>query len=218
MDTPTLIRKAEYRASWRRLAHSASLMSPLRPQRSGEWGEVRWGDCVECIHVYLLPLVYIWSVIPHSTVQVVNVSHSKQCVLICGSFKGTESSPNHPALQQTFGARVWDLAEQIVNKLWNACSSSSEWRSWHARAFKISVVTWIQWPVRVLPATFSRRWIRSGVFEDEPTCCTRLCEYPLVDTSAYVRCGCVTAGGLKTTFNPFRKYALLCLHLLRSKL
>ena len=36
MDTPTLIRKAEYRASWRRLAHSASLMSPLRPQRSGE--------------------------------------------------------------------------------------------------------------------------------------------------------------------------------------
>ena len=43
MDTPTLIRKAEYRASWRRLAHSASLMSPLRPQRSGERGEVRWG-------------------------------------------------------------------------------------------------------------------------------------------------------------------------------
>ena len=36
MDTPTLIRKAEYRASWSRLAHSASLMSPLRPQRSGE--------------------------------------------------------------------------------------------------------------------------------------------------------------------------------------
>ena len=36
MDTPTLIRKAEYRTSWRRLAHSASLMSPLRPQRSWE--------------------------------------------------------------------------------------------------------------------------------------------------------------------------------------
>ena len=36
MDTPTLIRKAEYRTSWSRLAHSASLMSPLRPQRSGE--------------------------------------------------------------------------------------------------------------------------------------------------------------------------------------
>ena len=36
MDTPTLIRKAEYRACWSRLAHSASLMSPLRPQRSGE--------------------------------------------------------------------------------------------------------------------------------------------------------------------------------------
>ena len=35
MDTPTLIRKAEDRASWRRLAHSASLMSPLRPQRPG---------------------------------------------------------------------------------------------------------------------------------------------------------------------------------------
>ena len=46
MDTPTLISKAEYRASWSRLAHSASLMSPLRPQRSGEWGEVvRWVTC-----------------------------------------------------------------------------------------------------------------------------------------------------------------------------
>ena len=36
LDSPTLIRKAEDRADWRRLAASSSLMSPLRPSRSGE--------------------------------------------------------------------------------------------------------------------------------------------------------------------------------------
>ena len=36
MDSPTLIRKAEDRACWRQLARTSSLMSPLRPQRSGE--------------------------------------------------------------------------------------------------------------------------------------------------------------------------------------
>ena len=36
MDSPTLIRRAEDRAEWRRLAASASLISPLRPSRSGE--------------------------------------------------------------------------------------------------------------------------------------------------------------------------------------
>ena len=36
LDSPTLIRRAEDRAEWRRLAASASLMSPLRPSRSGE--------------------------------------------------------------------------------------------------------------------------------------------------------------------------------------
>ena len=36
MDTATLTRKAEDRACWRRLAKISSLMSPLRPQRSGD--------------------------------------------------------------------------------------------------------------------------------------------------------------------------------------
>ena len=36
MDGPLLIRKAEDRAGWRRLATKASLMSPLRPARAGE--------------------------------------------------------------------------------------------------------------------------------------------------------------------------------------
>lgn len=36
MDSPKLIRRVEERAGWRRLAALASLMSPLRPSRSGE--------------------------------------------------------------------------------------------------------------------------------------------------------------------------------------
>ena len=36
LDSPTLIRRAEDRGGWRSLAHRASFLSPLRPQRSGE--------------------------------------------------------------------------------------------------------------------------------------------------------------------------------------
>ena len=36
MDSPTLIRKAEDRSGWRSLARKKSLMSPLRPSRSGD--------------------------------------------------------------------------------------------------------------------------------------------------------------------------------------
>lgn len=36
LDSPTLLRRAEDRAGWRSLAASASLMSPLRPYRSGD--------------------------------------------------------------------------------------------------------------------------------------------------------------------------------------
>ena len=36
MDSPTLLKTAENRACWRQLAKTSSLMSPLRPQRSGE--------------------------------------------------------------------------------------------------------------------------------------------------------------------------------------
>ena len=36
MDSPTLIRKAEDRSSWRILTNQASFVAPLRPQRSGE--------------------------------------------------------------------------------------------------------------------------------------------------------------------------------------
>ena len=36
MDSPTLLRSAENRAAWRQLASRSSLMSPLRPQRSGD--------------------------------------------------------------------------------------------------------------------------------------------------------------------------------------
>ena len=36
MDSPTLLRSAENRACWQQLARKSSLMSPLRPQQSGE--------------------------------------------------------------------------------------------------------------------------------------------------------------------------------------